>query len=216
MSKPAMRLVDATSPPRTPERESLAEAIARHGAATKQLVRIAAAHERASETVFDSNDSVDRATAALDEAKVGEGSYLTAVALGEADAAASPVKTAAANVEQANEQLATARRTRDALEAEIKTAENNLMWAKNKINDVVGAAVKTDPATAQLVAEFNAAELQYFSLKQQMGIVRTDRMPDEAKFWYCEHNWPESPGVAKWRAALAALASDADALLPTS
>src|SRR5664280_641688 len=127
MSKPAMRLVDATSPPRTPERESLAEAIARRDIATKRLVRIAAAHERASETVYDLKDSVDKAIATLDEAKAGEGFYLAAVALGEADAALSPVKTAVANVEQANDQLGTARRTRDALETETKAAERELM-----------------------------------------------------------------------------------------
>src|ERR1017187_8206542 len=130
--KPNMKLV-GDAPPRSPEREQLAEAIARRDTATKQLVRIAAAHERASETVYDLKDSVDKAIATLDAAKAGEGSYLAAVALGEADAALSPIKTAAAAVEEANDQLYTARHMRDALEAEIKSAERELMWAKNKL-----------------------------------------------------------------------------------
>src|SRR5664280_3103380 len=128
MSKPAMRLV-GDAPPRTPEREQLAEAIARRDTATKQLARIQTAHERASNTIYDLKDSVDKAIATLDEAKAGEGSYLAAVALGDADAALSPVKAAAAAVEEANDQLGTARRTRDALEAEMKAVERELMWA---------------------------------------------------------------------------------------
>src|ERR1035437_6819490 len=154
MSKPAMRLVDATSPPRTPEREALAEAIARRDTATKQLARIQAAHERASNTVYDLKDSVDKAIATLDEAKAGEGSYLAAVALGDADAALSPVKAAAAAVEEANDQLGTARRTRDALEDEIKVVERELMLADMALDKCIAAAVKADPATARLVDDF--------------------------------------------------------------
>src|ERR1035437_5838966 len=157
MSKPAMRLVDATSPPRTPEREALAEAIARRDTATKQLARIQTAHEHASETVYDLKDSVDKAIATLDEAKAGEGSYLAAVALGDADAALSPVKAAAAAVEEANDQLGTARRTRDALEAEMKAVESELMWAKNKLDDAVRDVVRADPAIRKLAGDFSSA-----------------------------------------------------------
>src|SRR5664280_3663752 len=102
--KPNMKLV-GDAPPRTPEREQLAEAIARRDTAMKQIARIQAAHERASNTIYDLKDSVDKAIATLDEAKAGEGSYLAAVALGDADAALSPIKTATAAVEGANDQL---------------------------------------------------------------------------------------------------------------
>ena len=214
MPKPAMRLV-GDAPPRTPEREALAEAIARRDTATKQLVRIAAAHEHASETVYDLKDSVDKAIATLDEAKAGEGSYLAAVALGDADAALSPVKAAAAAVEEANDQLGTARRTRDALEAEMKAVESELMWAKSKLDEAVGDAVKADPATARLVAVFNEAERRFMSLRQAMGVVGTSRLPKGSEFWDCQHNWPALTDAPVWQAAVTALASDADAPLPS-
>ena len=215
MTKPAMRLV-GDAPPRTPQREDLAEAIARRDTATKYLTRIQAAHERASETVYDLKDSVDKAIAMLDEAKAGEGSYLAAVALGEADAALSPIKTAAAAVEEANDQLYTARHMRDALEAEIKSAERELMWAKSKLDDAVNDAVKADPATARLVAVFNEAERRFMSLRQAMGVVGTSRLPQGCEFWDCQHSWPELPGAPVWQAAIEALRTDADAPLPTS
>ena len=168
------------------------------------------------DTVYEAKDSVAKAIAALDAAKAGEGSYLAAVALGEADAALSPIKTAAAAVEEANDQLGTARRMRDALEAEIKSAERELMWAKNKLDEAVGDAVKADPATAQLVAAFNEAERRFMSLRQAMGVVSTSRLPVEAQFWDSIHTWPAMADAPVWQAAIAALASDADAELPTS
>ena len=212
--KPNMRLV-GDAPPRTPEREQLAEAIARRDTATKQLARIQAAHERAADAVYEAKDSVAKAIAALDAAKAGEGSYLAAVALGEADAALSPIKTATAAVEEANDQLYTARHMRDALEAEIKSAERELMWAKSKLDDAVHAAVKADPATARLVAVFNEAERRFMSLRQAMGVVGTSRLPKGSEFWDCQHNWPALTDAPVWQAAVTALASDADAPLPS-
>src|SRR5664279_2077462 len=212
--KPNMKLV-GDAPPRSPEREQLAAAQERHGAATKQLVRIQAAHERAADTVYEAKDSVAKAIAALDEAKAGEGSYLAAAALGEADAALSPVKTAAAAVEQANDQLGTARHMRDALEAEIKSAERELMWAKSKLDDAVNDAVKADPATARLVATFSEAERRFMSLRQAMGVVGTSRLPQGSEFWDCQHNWPALTDAPVWQAAVTALRTDADAPLPS-
>jgi len=212
--KPNMKLV-GDAPPRSPEREQLAAAQERHGAATKQLVRIRAAHERAADTVYEAKDAVDKAIATLDEAKAGEGSYLAAAALGEADAALSPVKTAAAAVEQANDQLGTARHMRDALEAEIKSAERELMWAKSKLDDAVNDAVRADPATAQLFAEFSKVERRFMSLRQAMGVVGTSRLPQGCEFWDCQHSWPELPGAPVWQAAIEALRTDADAPLPS-
>jgi chromosome segregation ATPase len=214
MSKPNMKLV-GDAPPRSPEREQLAEAIARRDTATKQLVRIAAAHERASETVYDLKDSVDKAIATLDEAKAGEGSYLAAVALGEADATLSPVKAAAAAVEEANDQLGTARRTRDALEAEMKAVESELMWAKSKLDDAVRDVVRADPAIRKLAADFSSANRHYNDLHRAMETVQ-NFLPDDLKYWHGTGRWPDLAAAATWSAAITALASDADARLPTN
>ena len=215
MSKPAMRLVDATSPPRTPEREALAEAIARRDTATKQLARIQTAHERASNTIYDLKDSVDKAIATLDEAKAGEGSYLAAVALGDADAALSPVKAAAAAVEEANDQLGRCRATRDALEAEVKSAERELMWADMALDKCVGDVVRADPAIRKLATEYAAAQRRAVDLQRAMEAVQS-YLPDDLQFWHGSIPVAELVAVAAWRAVLKELRTDADAPLPTS
>jgi chromosome segregation ATPase len=213
MGKPNLRL--ATEPPeRTPERQSLAQAIARHDAAAKRLAAITAAHERASGAVYDLKDGVDKAIAALDEAKAGEGSYLAAIALGEADATLSPVKTAAANVEQANDQLGTVRRTRDALEAEMKAVESELMWAKSKLDDAVRDVVRADPAIRKLAGDHAAADRHYNDLHRAMETVQ-NFLPDDLKFWHGTGRWPDLAAAATWSAAITALAGDADAPLPS-
>jgi multidrug resistance efflux pump len=128
---------------------------------------------------------------------------------------ASPVKAAAAAVEEANARLATARQMRDALEQEEKAADSELTWAKSKLDDAVNAAVKADPATARLVAAFNEAERNYISLRQAMGVVGTSRLPQGSEFWDCQHTWPALTDAPAWQAAIEALRTDADAPLPS-
>jgi chromosome segregation ATPase len=128
---------------------------------------------------------------------------------------ASPVKAAAAAVEEANARLATARQMRAALEQEEKAAERELTWTEIKLDAAVSDAVRADSATARLFAAFNEAERNYMSLRQAMGVVRSDRLPVEAQYWHCTHAWPELPDAAQWKTALTALVSDADAELPT-
>src|SRR5664280_2341193 len=117
--KPNMRLVDATSPPRLPEREALAEAIARHGAARERLAAIKTAQECAFDSVLDLKDAATNAAAALEQAKADEPRQLVEAFIGGDTAeVASPVKAAAAAVEEADARLATARQMRDALDQE--------------------------------------------------------------------------------------------------
>jgi chromosome segregation ATPase len=214
MSRPNLKLATGEPPPRSPEREQLAEAIARRDTASKQLVRVQAAHERASNTIYDLKDSVDKAIAALDAAKVGEESYLAAVALGEADASLSPVKTAVANVEQANDLLDTARRTRDALEAEIKAAEREIMFADMALDKCVGDVARADPAIRKLAAEYAAARRRAVDLQSAMEAVQS-YLPDDLQFWHGSIPAAELVGVAAWKAVLQTLRTDADAPLPS-
>jgi chromosome segregation ATPase len=215
MSKPAMRLVDAS--PRTPEREALAAAIERRDTAAIRLATIKIAQERAMNSVFDLKDAVDKAIAALEQAKADEPHQLVEAFIGGATVeVASPVKSAAAAVEQANGRLAAARQMRAALEQEEKTAENDLMWAKNKLDGAVGDAVKADPATAQLVADFEAANKTCIELRQALSTLQREWLPAEAVRWDSIHPWSEMPAAVVWKVALAALREDADAPLPTN
>jgi predicted nucleic acid-binding Zn-ribbon protein len=213
--KPNLKIA-GEAPPRSPEREALAAAIERRDAAANRLAAIKTAQERAMNSVFDLKDAVDKAIAALDEAKADESRQLVEAFIGGDTAVVSPVKSAAAAVEEANARLATARQMRAALEQEEKTAENDLMWAKNKIDDTVSAAVKTDPAVRQLVADFEAASKTYAELRQAMNVVRRERMPDTPGSWDSVRNWSELPAATAWKAAIEALRADADAELPTN
>ena len=201
-------------PPRSAERQTLAEAIDRHREENAHLESLRAALENISGEIFgDAGAALSRAEAALVEAKADESRHLAAVALGQA-MAEDPVKAATLALEDARGKVDKLRKTRTALEAEQKAAERALMYAEMRRDEAVSAAVKADPAVRQLVAAFNEAERNYMSLRQVMGIVGTERLPDEAKFWDSIHRWSEMPGAAQWKAALAALRTDADAALP--
>jgi hypothetical protein len=105
---------------------------------------------------------------------------------------------------------------RAALEQEEKTAENDLMWAKNKLDGAMGDAVRADPAVRQLVADFEVASKAYAELRQAMTAVRREWLPDASRSWDSIRNWPEMSTAVAWKAALAALRTDADAPLPTN
>jgi chromosome segregation ATPase len=215
MSKPAMRLV-GDAPPRTPEREGLAAAQDRHGAARERLAAIKTAQERAFDSVLNLKDAASAAAAALEQAKADEPRQLVESFIGGDTAeVASLVKAAAAAIEEADTRLASARQMRDALDQEEKAAEREVMWAKGKLDDAVRTAVKADPATARLVAAFNEAERVYVSLRQAMGVVGTGRLPKGSEFWDCQHNWPALADGSQWKAAIALLETDADAPLPS-
>lgn len=215
MGKTNLRIA-GEAPPRTPEREALAAAIERRDAAANRLAAIKTAQERAMNSVFDLKDAVDKAIAALDEAKADESRQLVEAFIGGDTAVVSPVKSAAAAVEEANARLATARQMRAALEQEEKTAENDLMWAKNKLDGAVGDAVRADPALRQLVADFEAANKTCIELRQALSTLQREWLPSEAVRWDSIHPWSEMPAAVAWKAALAALREDADAPLPTS
>jgi chromosome segregation ATPase len=209
-----MRLVDATSPPRSPEREQLAEAIARHADAARQIARIRAAQERAADTVYEAKDRIAMAISALDEAKATEGSFLAAIALGESAASASPVKDCAAAVEQANDQLDTARRTRDALETEMKAVESEMLFASMAVDKCVGDVVRDAPAIRALAGQYAAAQRRAVDLQRAMETVQSF-LPDDLQFWHGSIPAAELISVVAWKAALQTLRTDADAPLPS-
>src|SRR5215831_11193528 len=82
MSKPNLKLAEAP-PPRTPEREALAQAMADHEAAQHSLRKVQDAAEEADQLAWRANDALEAAQKALSKAKQTEGERLAAVALQE-------------------------------------------------------------------------------------------------------------------------------------
>ncbi|HEY1474376.1 MAG TPA: hypothetical protein VGF53_09865 [Pseudolabrys sp.] len=212
----SVRLVteSASLLPRSPERASLAATIERFNAATQRLHHIKQAQQQAEEQLYGDGGAiraVERAEAALAEAKQGEDAYLANVALGEADASASPVKAAEAEFAKAQGALDSVRKTIAALKQELEAAERELRWATTYRDQARDAVVKAAPELQRLQNDYKIAQAAYFTLRQAMGQMN----PHLPKFWDHQDASPYTSVADTWRTALKALEADADAPLPT-
>src|SRR5689334_1439975 len=111
MTKSNLKVVD---PPRSVEREALAQALADHQAAEANLRKISQTREHADEVAIRAHATLEASQKKLAEAKATEGQRMAAAALGEPTTLLSAVD-AQATVEQARNDLEVARSTRDAL-----------------------------------------------------------------------------------------------------
>jgi hypothetical protein len=113
--------------------------------------------------------------------------------------------------------LAPLARTRDALEAEMKPAERELMFADMGLDKCVGDVVRVEPATRKLAAEYAAARRRVIDLQRAMEAVQS-YLPDDLLYWHGSGSFPDAElvGMAAWKAALKELRTDADAELPTN
>lgn len=142
MGKP--QLVTITEPPtRSPARERLAAAVDRHKSAVELLSRIKTAHELAEETAYVASDKLTAAEAALAEATANEVDHLVSIALGSADVAPSPSKTASDAVERAKNDLSIARATRAALEARQTVTAGEIEKSRYALDDAVKAVLQS-------------------------------------------------------------------------
>jgi chromosome segregation ATPase len=212
----------AVPPSRSPERESLHKAIQQHTTAKQRLAKLGDAMERASSNSLNLSQAVSAAKVALDDAAAGEGRYLAAVALNETDASGSPVKAARERLAQTEADYAQAKKTNEALEKETTTAAQALDWATIQLNDRVKAAVRTDPAVTQLVADYQVAQRTYLDkCKLLSALLDAGCCPIDGTFgegYSPQHNFlsrGQSPAAPRWQAAINALRTDADAELPT-
>ena len=75
------------------------------------------------------------------------------------------------------------------------------------------SVVRSEPATAALVAAHKAALKQLVGLRRALQFLDVhDCLPD--KGWMYEEEWTDLPGAAPWLQTLKALQTDADAPLP--
>lgn len=204
------RIVD--TPPR--EREHLRQAIRRHAAAAERHAKIAAAQERASAAASEAYTACRRASATLDEARQNESHFLTAAALGEADAASNPVDAASRALAQAEAAREAAERTQVALASEATAAANELRSATSTLNDAVRDVLRAAPEVQQLKADLDVARRAVADVANKLlslphGVAGT-------VIWGIDDLRPGERPDAAWSAAIAALAKDADAPLPQS
>jgi hypothetical protein len=227
-------LLKSVPPRRTEARETLAGAIIEHAKAARQPTRLKAAIENTNDLLYGDDGALraaEKANAALAEAKANESHHLAAVALGEATADGDPVIIATAAVEKANAHLDSARKTRAAIEEQLKVAESELQFAKGELDVAVRTVMRDEAGStidrilieaAALQAELGAkrATLSFlksfcFSLhERELAKPIEDFLAAPAYPWEFNRKTSEHPALETWRQTRQALATDADAPLP--
>jgi predicted nucleic acid-binding Zn-ribbon protein len=221
VTKPAnLRAVGAAAatPPRTPERATLAAAIARHDAARRRLAAVDEAIRNAGTAVFAAREHAEKAEAAITAAKEANADYLTRQALGEAGSPPQSIKAARAIAVEANDALDVARQTEAALAAQREPAKDELHWAEQNLTAEHRGAVKADDAVARLLRDYADARRRFEELVAVVGLLAKRGMlpPGAERPWNLYVNFDAPlPADSPWHAALDALARDADAPLPT-
>jgi len=141
-------------PVRSPAREALAAAIAKHADAVQNVTACNAAHDSARQAARDADAAVEAAAAAIAEAKTAAVQYLTDVARGTAGEAPLTVKQARANHLAAKDDLEAAIAARDGLEQQRKQAASSANLARMTLDDRLRDAVRDDTDVHALVNEY--------------------------------------------------------------
>ena len=208
-----LKVVSTTAPPRSPEREALVEVKASYDAALEE--------ERALEDVLSSvRETRRRARGALAKASEDGKQGKTAKEL-----------RAAREAHQNHQDEIEATQNR---ENELKKRREQLatlQLRRMKFESALAAAVASDPATAALFQEFDAVKARFVSLVRAIEALSGEMVPQDRRdaFFHgpglCRRlsvtellaNSRELPSsvAARWRDAIAALATDPDAELPS-
>ncbi len=176
---------DGQAPPRSPEREALADVLVKHAAIGAALRKNEVSQRRAQDApLLAAARAVDQATEDLEAARIKDAE---AVASGNATGA---VKIARAALVDAEDELQSCRSAGLMLATAHADLSNRL--ALSRLNDAVGVVLRTDPATRELINQFRAAQARLFELREAMSAISSvNALPDEAKFWDAV-NWAEN------------------------
>jgi chromosome segregation ATPase len=195
---------------RSPERNALADAIRRRDAATARITRITEASEKVS--VWEATEEVEQAEAALKAARKREPMSLVARVLGDSIPSGPDIEAAELALADAKTSLDIAQRTRDALDGQMRAAEEELGWARSAVRDAIARVVHSENAANPVLAEYAEARREVARLREILGLLSNRGcLPT---YWDTVTFFPPSGAEAPWRDALAALESDADAALP--
>jgi hypothetical protein len=230
MMKPNLKIAD--EPPRSAEREALAEAIARRDAATTRLARLKAALD--ANPLYGDDGAIrahEKAEAALTEARAGEGSYLAAVAIGEASGDSNPVLGVERALAEAQSRLDVVRKTHRALEDQVESTETEIKSAKDDRDKCVRAVLRDEASGVieTMLQQAAALQEQLSAKRALLSFLRSeafewrdrelakpidDFLAAPAHPREFDGTMGSHPACEPWKAAVAALAADPDAPLP--
>jgi hypothetical protein len=196
---------------RTPERQALADAIARRKAITERIARINAAID-----VYEERcpyGAVERAEEAVEVARRNEPGRAVALILGD------PMPEGQ-SVEEARQALAEARTADNAatsakqlLRDQAREAREALISADDRIEREIKAVIESEPAMTRLLEAFYEKEAELASLRRTIASVRLF-VPPQFRNWDGMRDCPDARPNPAWRDAIASLATDPDAVLP--
>ncbi|SHM07024.1 hypothetical protein SAMN05444159_7591 [Bradyrhizobium lablabi] len=216
----------APPPPRSPERVALAAAIERHTAAVREHDATTRALDEAKARIYhDGNqaEAVEKAKAAVENAKANAAKHMTESLLGKAGEAPVSIQEARRALQDAEDELEALKAVEATLQTRLTACTSELDWAKRHLRDRVRDVVSSEPGIRNLLTKFEAAkkdlEQRHLDLR---WFSRQFMIPDEFKNWDLEgiRHEPQpnalSELTAPWAAALEQLAVDADTPLPAS
>jgi len=219
----AVTQLRSITPRRSPERQVLAEAIERRTVALDAFKRVNQAHEESTEVVYRASEALKIAETAVEQAQADGDARLAAAALGEIENA-----DLEAALAQAANDLSIARRTRDALAQRAQREATEVEGAERKVEEAVRAVLASECAgiIAELMSEGTALREQLCAKIALLRFLKTaafkswppSEVPEPVQKFLntATDNWSDGhPACVPWANALKALATDADAPLPT-
>jgi hypothetical protein len=216
-----------TSPARSPQRVALASAIAERGACAHWLARVEDASKAAMNQAIDARERLEAAKLDIAEARKISPEELVAMALDEA--ARKPLKEteARAKVRQLEDEIENRTHAREAIDAELLRARDSLDSISRKVREAVAATIRSEPAVAQLVNDYQTALRTVVEARLSLDYLASQNALDEARegclrevplflatrtTTICDR-WAGLDGASEWKSFVKALEKDADAEL---
>ena len=207
-------------PPRSVERQHLADCIGRLAEAVAQADRVETARQRINDRLFDQLEpAVRSAKRALEEAADASPELLVDAVLsgGIAEDASATARIALRQAEAAVEQ---ARQARAMLGEEADRAQNAVTAARQDLDRAVSAVIAADPAKAAVITEFARCARRVLQCAQRLRMIGVNQIAEMAGLRLIIQVAPTVSGAVAfapdptWASALGALRDDADAKLP--
>jgi hypothetical protein len=212
---PKLQLIRDKETPRTPERVAVAAAIDRHNKAVREVEAANSAFEAVRWGRVNGEEAVERAAAAVEEAKANAAQYLTDIALGTAGTAPLSIKDARAAHQAAIDDYEAAVAARIAVEKHRQGAALTLSLARLHLDECIRAVVKAEPAVRDAIAVYIRIKSDLANRWRTIAWLEKNMMvPPDLKNRGANINLvPSDQNGAEWEGFVKALETDPDAVL---
>jgi chromosome segregation ATPase len=218
-------------PGRSPERETLAQAIEREREAVRRLAETKAAEERRFDAFRSASRAAEAAEKAVEEARSSEHARVVAEFTGDAAAPVAGLADAERAAERARAEAARLRDARAALEAAHREALNEFEHAQSAVRRAVEAVMRAEIDVGRLLGDARRAQADLIAQRivirwlERNGFVALPMKEAVARFMIDidlpagfgvteMKDWSRHEAAGPFIAAREALLRDADAPLP--